>query len=202
VIIDTGARGTLLSQPMNKTLMISRSLLVLISAAVTLAPAGAVHVWPFTAGRTPAGSGNCDQTGPYASQRSACLNASDVNNALEMSVSYLPSSDDYFPGVPTNAALKALSAVTGAPVRRLGFQVAGDGGAVDYTLSSSPCSLNSGVGDNGAQVRAQDGGCWNISAASESLSPLIWGGVGDGTTDDTEAVQAAIEGASCTLGCR
>jgi hypothetical protein len=43
------------------------------------------------------------------------------------------------------------------------------------TLSSSPCTLNSGLGDNGAQVRAQGGGCWNISAASESLSPLNLG---------------------------
>jgi len=48
------------------------------------------------------------------------LNASDLNNAVEMSVRYLPSTNDYFHGVPTNAALKALSPVTGATVRRLG----------------------------------------------------------------------------------
>lgn len=172
---------------MNKTLMIRWSFLVLISAALTLALAGGVHGRPFMAGRTPLGIGNCNRTGPYPSQRSVCLNASALNNALEMS------------SVPTNAALKALSAVTGATVRRLGFYAAGDGGAADYTLSSSPCSLNSGVGDNGVQVQAQ-GGCWNISAASELLSPLIWGAVGDGTTDDTAAVQAAIDGASCSLG--
>jgi hypothetical protein len=128
------------------------------------------------------------------------LNASDVNNALEMLVSYLPSTNGYVRGVPTNAALKALSPMTGATVRRLGFYVAGDGGAADYALSSSPCSLNSGLGDDGAQVQAQGGGCWNISAASRSLSPLVWGAVGDGTTNDTAAVQAAIDGASCTLG--
>ena len=185
---------------MNKTLMIRWSFLVLISAALTLALAGGVHARPFTAGQTPLGTGNCNRTGPDPSQRSVCLNASDVNNARETSISYPPSTNDYFHGVPTNAALKALSPVTGATVRRLGFYVAGDGGAADYTLSSSPCSLNSGLGDNGAQVQAQGGGCWNISAASESLSPLIWGAVGDGTTNDTAAVQAAIDGASCTLG--
>jgi hypothetical protein len=185
---------------MNKTLMIRWSFLILISAALTLALAGGVHARPFTTGRTPLGTGNCNQTGPYSFQRSACLNASDLNNALEMPVGYLPSTHDYFRGVPTNAALKALSAGTGATVRRLGFHVTGDGGAAGYTLSSSQCSLNSGIGDNGVQVQAQGGGCWSISAASESLSPLVWGAVGDGTTDDTAAIQAAIDGASCSLG--
>jgi hypothetical protein len=128
---------------MNKTSMIRRSILVLISAAL----AGGLHARPFTAGQTPLGTGNCNQTGPDPSQPSACLNASDVNNALEMPVRYLPSTNGYVHGVPTNAALKALSPVTGATVRRLGFYVAGDGGAADYTLSSSPCSLNSGLGE-------------------------------------------------------
>jgi hypothetical protein len=183
---------------MNKTLMIRGSFLVLISAALTLA--GGIHARPFMAGQTPLGIGNCNGARPYPSHRSVCLNAPDLNNALAMSISHPASTDDDFHGVATNAALKALSAGTGATVRRRGFHVAGDGGAADYTLSSSPCSLNSGVGDNGVQVQAQGGGCWNISAASESLSPLIWGAVGDGTTNDTAAVQAAIDGASCTLG--
>src|SRR5271169_902385 len=121
---------------MNKTLMIRWSFLVLISAVLTLALAGGVHARPLTTGQTPLGIGNCNRTGPYPSQRSVCLNASDLNNALEMSISYPPSTNDYIHGVPTNAALKALSAVTGATVRRLGFYVAGDGGAADYTLSS------------------------------------------------------------------
>jgi hypothetical protein len=113
-------------------------------------------------------TGNCNQTGPDPSQPSACLNASDVNNPLEMPVRYLPSTNGYVHGVPTNAALKALSPVTGATVRRLGFYVAGDGGAADYTLSSSPCTLNSGLGDNGAQVRAQAGVAAGISAQHRS----------------------------------
>src|SRR4051794_217016 len=104
---------------MNKTLMIRGSFLVLISAALTLA--GGIHARPFMAGQTPLGIGNCNGARPYPSQRSVCLNASDLNNALAMSISHPASTNDDFHGVSTNAALKALSAGTGATVRRRGF---------------------------------------------------------------------------------
>ena len=54
---------------MNKTSMIRRSFLVLISAALTLALAGGVHARRFTAGQTPLGTGNCNQTGPILPNR-------------------------------------------------------------------------------------------------------------------------------------
>ena len=53
--------------------------------------------------------------------------------------------------VASNSDLKAYR--YGGVVVRDGFTSAGDGGKATYTHSRSPCSLNVGAGDNGAQVR-------------------------------------------------
>jgi hypothetical protein len=166
-----------------------------VSVLISGALAGAVNARPFTVGQNPPGTGNCSQPGPHPYHQGPCLNASDLSNASEKSADYPPSNAHIY-SVPTNAELKALSATAGATVRRSGFYTPGDGGAADYTLWSSPCSLNSGRGDNGVQVQALAAGCWNIEPGSNSLSPLVWGAKGDGTTDDTAAVRAAIDGAS------
>ena len=109
-------------------------------------------------------------------------------------------------GVATsNNALAALSVASlwkGTSVSRSGFRTAGDGGAAVYTWSSSACSLNSGAGDNGSQVKPNAGiGCWIANFAGTQPTPLAWGAVGNGTTDDTIAVQAALAyGGTITLG--
>src|SRR5215468_9432163 len=56
--------------------------------------------------------------------------------------------------VANTTALKALSATSFPSALRLGATTAGDGGNMIYYPSSSPCSLNSGAGDNGLQVTA------------------------------------------------
>lgn len=95
-------------------------------------------------------------------------------------------------GIASNAALKALSIsglAAGTSASRLGFYAAGDGGAATYTLSTSACSAP----DNGAQVSPTTGtGCWVANFGGTQTTPIIWGASGNGTTNDTTAVQAAL----------
>lgn len=79
-----------------------------------------------------------------------------------------------FAWVPHNAALVAL--VTSAPqVYRAGFYAPGDGGAAIYTKSAAACSLAGGVGDNGSQVKAAEGGCWLLSPNAAEMDFRVWG---------------------------
>jgi hypothetical protein len=97
----------------------------------------------------------------------------------------------------SNAALKALPAgrAAGTTVSRSGFTTAGDGGAANYTWSTSACSLNLGAGDNGSQVAPTTGvGCWLKSPGE--MTPLIFGAKGDSSTDDSAAIAATF--AACT----
>jgi hypothetical protein len=100
----------------------------------------------------------------------------------------------FVPIISTNAALKAFTHTNMTPVvYRAGFNSAGDGGAVYYNWSASSCSLNSGAGDNGSQVKpTSGGGCWLADLGAIRPTPMIWGAVGDGIADDTTAVQAAL----------
>lgn len=99
------------------------------------------------------------------------------------------------PQVATNAALTALTGSFNS-VTRLGFTSAGDSPQVMYALQNSPCSLNSGAGDNGSQVPTAGGGkCWIANLNGIEVTPMIWGAAGNGTTDDTVPVQAAINAA-------
>lgn len=114
------------------------------------------------------------------------------------------------PHLATNAALKAFpsSAISilqtwnGAPVtvERDGFSAPGDGGRAKYVYSASACTLNSGAGDNGAQVYPNSGsGCWNVDWPPSGLSPQVWGPAGTGLSDDTATLTAAFA-ASGALG--
>lgn len=61
-----------------------------------------------------------------------------------------------------------------------------------YKPSGSACSLNSGAGDNGSQVSSSDGKCWLAAFPSEGRDIRQFGAIGDDTTDDSSAIQAAI----------
>jgi hypothetical protein len=70
------------------------------------------------------------------------------------------------PSVPNLAALKNLPSTQAKVIHRQGFFSPGDGGDATYNSSPSACTLNLGNGDDGAEVKARDGGCFT------SLSPI------------------------------
>jgi hypothetical protein len=95
------------------------------------------------------------------------------------------------PVVFNNTQLGWLSVSQTLPVWRLGFYTPGDGGGpVLYTGSTSPCSLNSGNGDNGGQVKAPDG-CW-LLARQTVYDVRIWSADPTGSADSTIAFQSAF----------
>ena len=99
----------------------------------------------------------------------------------------------FSPTVATNAALKALTVGSFSTVYRTGFTTAADGGGMTYAFSGSSCSLNAGAGDNGSQVAPTTGtGCWLWQPPAAGSRPLVFGAVGNGSTDDTTALQAAL----------
>jgi hypothetical protein len=59
-----------------------------------------------------------------------------------------------------------------------------------YQPSKIACSLNGGAGDKGSQIQAPDG-CWLAQYSGSTADPREWGAVGNGTTDDTAALDAA-----------
>ena len=93
--------------------------------------------------------------------------------------------------VANNVALKGLPIpVAGTVAYRAGFTTAGDGGDATYTFASANCSISGG--DNGLQVQPTTGtGCWNV-VSQPSYSAAIWGAVGDGSTNNTMALNAAL----------
>jgi hypothetical protein len=97
-------------------------------------------------------------------------------------------------GIPValnNQQLGWLSTSQTLPVWRLGFSAPGDSGQpLLYIGSNSPCSLNSGNGDNGSQVKAPDG-CWLASFGLTQTDVRIWGGC-ISAADSTPAFSAAL----------
>jgi hypothetical protein len=100
------------------------------------------------------------------------------------------------PQVAGNAALKAMPTTQYPAVIRLGFTQSGDGGLAMYQASSAACALNSGNGDDGAQVKSADGKCWLADLSSGVASVGLWGAKGDGVTDDATAINNALSNPS------
>lgn len=105
-----------------------------------------------------------------------------------------------YPTVPTNAALQALSTATVSTVTRLGFAAVGDVSPLTYKASSSACSLNSGAGDNGSQVKSSDSKCWLAQFPAAGIDVLEFGAKGDGSLDSTTAINAAVAAAGVLGG--
>lgn len=107
--------------------------------------------------------------------------------------------------VSTNAALKNLKSAEFTSAWRLGFYAADDSPRVVYKSTNSACSLNSGNGDNGSQIKLADGNCAIADFARGPPTSMIWGALGNGSSDDAFAVQAAVSalqgtGHSLSLG--
>lgn len=95
--------------------------------------------------------------------------------------------------VSSLAALKEALPAASVAMQRLGYSAPGDGGAMLYNWSWSKCSLESGAGDNGAQVAPSRGtGCWLADFSIVPATPKIWGAKCDGSTDDTAAFRAMV----------
>lgn len=100
---------------------------------------------------------------------------------------------------PTNATLKTIVGTNGEIVYRAGFNSVGDGGGATYTFATSNCMIPGG--DNGSEVQPTIGtGCWNVSPPASGLSTAVWGGKGDGVTNDAVADQAAFTWAGTVGG--
>ena len=93
--------------------------------------------------------------------------------------------------VSTNAALKDLKSTEFTSAWRMGFSASDDSPRVIYTSTNAACSLNTGAGDDGSQVKLADDNCAVAAMSSAQTSPLIWGVAPDGT-DHSTALQAAV----------
>jgi hypothetical protein len=79
------------------------------------------------------------------------------------------------PAVPNLASLKALAPGQNKYVFRQGYNTPGDKGKAYYSWSSSNCTLNSGAGDNGSQVKPNTGtGCYLFDPIFP-LDPHVFG---------------------------
>jgi hypothetical protein len=97
--------------------------------------------------------------------------------------------------LPTNAALTAAStAMYSSGVWRDTFGNGNGASPLYYLPSGSACSLKSGAGDNGAQVKSSDGKCWVAMFPSQARDPLQWG-CGVTGTNDTTCLQDTIDAA-------
>jgi hypothetical protein len=107
----------------------------------------------------------------------------------------LPGSVTGIPIAATNTALKALSTAANSSVLRVGVYLRGDAPPLLYNASASPCSLNSGAGDNGSQVQSVNGTCWLAAFPAEGIDARQYGYKASGLAADATANLAALNAA-------
>jgi len=91
--------------------------------------------------------------------------------------------------VSSISALRSVSRSTYSSAVVAGYYAAGDGGGGVYVYVASDTSS----ADNGGTIIvASDGGRWCYDAFQGEISAKVFGAKFDGTTDDTTAIQAAI----------
>lgn len=102
--------------------------------------------------------------------------------------------------VPNNAALQGLSTAASHTVFRYGYTTAGDTAVLTYVASGAVCSLNSGNGDNGSQVKSQDGKCWLAVMPAGVFDVTEFGADPTNTTSSTTAFNNALAAAIAQSG--
>lgn len=151
----------------------------------------------------PASRSGRTQRPRQASCRRSATRAGALAAAVVLALSAGAAAQTYTPSVASNAALTAASTATYPNgVWRLDFGTHGSpavqNGAppVYYLPNYNACSINSGAGDNGGQVKSADGYCWIAHFSSSNFDVREWGAVGDfnGTsgTDNSGPINAAI----------
>lgn len=102
--------------------------------------------------------------------------------------------------VSSNTALSAIASTAVPSITRLGFTVVGDSPPILYKSTSLACTLNAGAGDGGSQVPTSDGKCW-VADLPTPAPVTIWGAKGDGSTDNSTALQSALTFIGTNGGC-
>lgn len=94
------------------------------------------------------------------------------------------------------AVLQSLPISGSAQILRQSFSNGADAPPLMYIDSESPCSIGSGAGDEGYEVRSADGKCWIALFPAGPIDAREYGVVCDGTTDVTNAVEGALQAGS------
>lgn len=95
--------------------------------------------------------------------------------------------------MPTNTALQGAATITyPGGLWRDTFGNGNGAPPLFYRPSNAACTLNAGNGDNGGQVKSADGKCWLAVFPNGVADVREWGAIGDGVTNNTTAIQAAV----------
>jgi hypothetical protein len=115
------------------------------------------------------------------------------------------------PMVGSNAELQRLAPSTAPIVGRAGYRNLGDAPTVFFKLASTPCTINSGLGDGMTQLRLLPLVAGKpVAAGCATLMPLpqggnvdvrIFGAIPDNRTPADAAVAAAVDYAQTINGC-